>query len=63
MIEVATGKVVLSASTFARDSYDIPGQLQRFARARAYRDAEDRAAQQIADNINTRLAGFFYAGL
>jgi LPS-assembly lipoprotein len=63
LIEVATGKVVLSASTFARDSYDIPGQLQRFARARAYRDAEDRAAQQIADNINTRLAGFFYAGL
>lgn len=62
LIEVASGKVVLNATTFARTSYDIPGQLQRFARARAYRDAEDRAAQQIADNINTRLASFFYAG-
>ncbi|HEU4804442.1 MAG TPA: LPS assembly lipoprotein LptE [Nitrobacter sp.] len=62
LIEAATGKVVLSANTFTRTSYDIPGQLQRFARDRAYRDAEDRAAQQIADNINTRLASFFYAG-
>ena len=62
LIEVATGKTVLSASTFARTSYDIPGQLQRFARARAFRDAEDRAAQEIADHINTRLAAFFYAG-
>ena len=62
LIEVATGKTVLSSNTFARTSYDIPGQLQRFARARAFRDAEDRAAQEIADNINTRLAAFFYAG-
>jgi len=62
LIEVATGKTVLNATTFSRTSYDIPGQLQRFARARAYRDAEDRAAQQIAENINTRLASFFYAG-
>lgn len=62
LIEVATGKTVLNATTFSRTSYDIPGQLQRFARARAYRDAEDRAAQQIAENINTRLAAFFYAG-
>ena len=29
----------------------FPGQLQRFARARAFRDAEDRAAQEIAENI------------
>jgi LPS-assembly lipoprotein len=62
LIEVATGKTVLNASTFARTSYDIPGQLQRFARARAYRDAEDRASEEIAQNINTRLAAFFYAG-
>ncbi len=63
LIEVATGKTVLNANTFARTSYDIPGQFQRFARSRAYRDAEDRAAQQIADNINTRLASFFYSGM
>ena len=27
------------------------------------RDAEDRAAQEIAENIQTRLASFFYAGM
>ena len=62
LIEIATGKQVLTGSTFSRVTYDIPGQLQRFARARALRDAENRAAQEIADNINTRLAAFFYAG-
>ena len=61
LIEIATGKQVLYGSTFARVTYDIPG-FQRFARARAFRDAEDRAAVEIADNINTRLASFFYAG-
>jgi len=43
-------------------SYDIPGQLQRFARQRAFRDAEDRAANEVSENIQTRLASFFYAG-
>ena len=31
--------------------------------ARAFRDAEDRAAQEIAENIQTRMASFFYAGM
>jgi LPS-assembly lipoprotein len=62
LIEIATGKQVMTGSTFARVTYDIPGQLQRFARSRAFRDAEDRASNEIADNINTRLASFFYAG-
>src|SRR6202011_5550349 len=44
LIEIPTGKSVMTGSTFSRVSYDIPGQLQRFARARAFRDAEDRAA-------------------
>ena len=61
LIEIATNKQVLYGSTFARVTYDIPG-FQRFARARAFRDAEDRAAVEIADNINTRLASFFFAG-
>ena len=51
LIEIATGKTVLNGTTFSRASYDIPGQQQRFARARAMRDAEDRAAQEIAENI------------
>jgi LPS-assembly lipoprotein len=62
LIEIATGKQVLTGSTFARVTYDIPGQQQRFARARAGRDAENRAAGEIAENINTRLASFFYKG-
>jgi LPS-assembly lipoprotein len=62
LTEVKTGRPVLHAQTFARVSYDIPGQAQRFARDRGLRDAEDRASQQIADNVKARLASFFVAG-
>jgi LPS-assembly lipoprotein len=62
LIEIASNKSVMTGTTFSRVSYDIPGQLQRFARARAFRDAEDRAAHEIAENIQTRLAAFFVAG-
>ena len=62
LIELATNKSVMTGTTFSRVTYDIPGSLQRFARTRAYRDAEDRAAQEIAENIQTRLASFFVAG-
>jgi LPS-assembly lipoprotein len=60
--DIATGKTVLTGSTFSRVSFDIPGQQQRFARARGMRDAEDRAAKVIADNISQRLASFFVTG-
>ncbi|APG07295.1 LPS-assembly lipoprotein [Bradyrhizobium sp. JR7.2] len=62
LIEVVSGKSVMTGTTFARVSYDMPGSYQRFARNRALRDAEDRAANEIAENINTRLASFFIAG-
>src|ERR1700712_1680797 len=62
LIEIASNKSVMTGTTFSRVSYDIPGQLQRFARQRAYRDAEDRACNEIAENIQTRLASFFTAG-
>jgi LPS-assembly lipoprotein len=62
LIEIVSNKSVMTGSTFSRVSYDIPGQLQRFARQRAFRDAEDRAAHEIAENIQTRLASFFTAG-
>ena len=62
LIELATNKSVMTGTTFARTSYDIPGSYQRFARQRAFSDAEDRAAEQIAENIKTRLAAFFTAG-
>jgi len=62
LIEIASNKSVMTGTTFSRVTYDIPGQLQRFARQRAYRDAEDRACQEIAENIQIRLASFFVAG-
>ncbi|HVY00405.1 MAG TPA: LPS assembly lipoprotein LptE [Pseudorhodoplanes sp.] len=62
LTDLATKKVVISGQTFARVSYDIPGQQQRFAAARGLRDAENRAAKVIADQIQSRLASFFVTG-
>ncbi len=62
LIDNATNKSVMTGTTFSRVSYDIPGSYQRFARARAFRDAEDRACQEVAERVQTRLASFFYAG-
>jgi LPS-assembly lipoprotein len=61
--EIETNKQLVSGRTSARVSYDIPGQEQRFAQQRAQRDAEDRAAKEIADNISTRLASFFFSNM
>jgi LPS-assembly lipoprotein len=63
LVDLATNKSVMTGSTFSRVSYDtFSGTMQRFARTRALREAEDRAAQEIADNIQTRLASYFTAG-
>jgi LPS-assembly lipoprotein len=62
LTEIVSGKTVVNSQTFARVSYDIPGQEQRFARMRGLRDAETRAARVIADNIQARLASYFAAG-
>jgi LPS-assembly lipoprotein len=62
LTEIATGKVVVTGQTFARVSYDIPGQQQRFARMRGLRDAESRAGKVIAENVRSRLASYFVAG-
>jgi LPS-assembly lipoprotein len=62
LIDLANNKVVVTGTTFARVSYDIPGQMQRFARARGLKDAESRAAKVIADNIRARLSSYFIAG-
>ena len=60
--DLATGKVVFTSRTFSRVSYDTPGQQQRFVGNRALRDAENRAAKVIADQIHARLASYFVAG-
>ena len=62
LVDLNTGKVVVKDTTFSRVSVDMPGQQQRFARQRGLRDAENRAAQVIADSIRNRLASYFTAG-
>ena len=62
LVDARTGKSVISGQTFSRVSYDIPGQQQRFAGDRGLRDAENRAAKAIAENIRSRLASYFVAG-
>jgi LPS-assembly lipoprotein len=62
LTDLRTGKSVITGQTFSRVSYDIPGQQQRFAGARGLRDAENRAAKVISDNIHARLASYFVAG-
>jgi LPS-assembly lipoprotein len=62
LIDIASNKSVMTGTTFSRVSYDMPGSYQRFSRQRAVRNAEDRAANEIAENISTRLAAFFTAG-
>jgi LPS-assembly lipoprotein len=62
LIDLATNKSVMTGTTFSHVSYDIPGSYQRFSRERALRDAEDRASKEIAENIKTRLASYFFSG-
>jgi LPS-assembly lipoprotein len=62
LTDLRTGKAVITGQTFSRVSYNIPGQQQRFAGTRGLRDAENRAAKLIADNIKSRLASYFVAG-
>jgi LPS-assembly lipoprotein len=62
LTDLATGKVVVTGQTFSRVSFNVPGQEQRFAGARGLRDAENRAAKVIANNIQSRLASYFVAG-
>ncbi|MGD0421213.1 MAG: LPS assembly lipoprotein LptE [Xanthobacteraceae bacterium] len=62
LVELATGKSVVTDNCFAQVDYDIPGSQQRFAGQRARRDAEDRAVQVVAQTIRNRLASYFIAG-
>ena len=57
LFDVAAKKQVLTDSALARVSVDR--SLQRFARVRGVRDAENRAAQAIAQQIRSRLATYF----
>jgi LPS-assembly lipoprotein len=62
LVDLQTNQVVVNDRTFSRVSYDIPGLEQRFAQERGLRDAENRAAEVIADSIKNRIASYFVAG-
>ena len=62
LTDLNTKKVVLTGRAFSRQSYDIPGQQQRFARARGERDAQNRSSTIIAEQIKSRLASYFVTG-
>ena len=57
LVNVATNKLLLTDSALARVTVDR--SLQRFARARGVRDAENRAAKTVAQQIRSRLATYF----
>ena len=57
LFDVAAKKQLLTDSALARVSVDR--SLQRFARARGIRDAENRAAREVAQQIRSRLATYF----
>jgi LPS-assembly lipoprotein len=62
LTDIKSGKVLFISNAIGRVSYDIPGEAQRFARARGLRDSENRAAKEVADGIRARLASYFVAG-
>jgi LPS-assembly lipoprotein len=62
LVEIATGKVVINATSSAHVDTDFPGSQQRFASQRAQLNAEDRAIQTVAEAIRNRLASYFVAG-
>jgi LPS-assembly lipoprotein len=55
--DVVQDRIVLTEQALARVSIDAT--QQRFANARAVRDAENRAAKVAAEQIRSRLASFF----
>ncbi len=57
LIRVGTGEPVLSGNALGRATYTR--NRQRFASTRAQRDAEDRAARVVVDQIRARLMGHF----
>jgi LPS-assembly lipoprotein len=56
LTDVASGATILSGTSFANASYDF--SQQRFANVRAQRDAENRAANQIAADIRTKVVAW-----
>lgn len=61
LVRVSDGTIVRAASRQAVSLYDYPGQ--EFAKLRAKRDAENRAAKELAEIIRADLAGYLGRGV
>jgi LPS-assembly lipoprotein len=57
VLDVASDRVVLTEKALARVSIDRTAQ--RYAAARAVREAQNRAAKLVAEQIRSRLASYF----
>jgi len=55
--DLATDETLMTGRAFKSASYDF--STQRFANKRAYRDAQERVAKAVADDIAARVAGYF----
>ena len=55
--DAADNRTLMTGKSFATASYDFSSQ--RFANLRARRDAEERAAKVVAQDVQARIAGFF----
>jgi LPS-assembly lipoprotein len=55
--DIVKDRIVLTEQALARVSLDR--SQQRYANVRAVRDAENRAAKVVAEQIRSRLASFF----
>lgn len=57
LVEIGKGIPILSSNAFGRATYTR--SRQRFASTRAQRDAEDRAAKVVVEQIRAKLMGHF----
>jgi LPS-assembly lipoprotein len=62
LMEIGTGKTVVTGNATTNLSYDNAG-TQRFARISAMHDAERRAAQVLSEMITTRMSSYFVSGV
>ncbi|MEP3045317.1 MAG: LPS assembly lipoprotein LptE [Roseibium sp.] len=55
--DINTEETLMTGRSFQSASFDFSNQ--RFANLRASRDAEERVAKAVADDITARIAGYF----
>jgi len=55
--DLASDETLMTGRSFKSASYDFSDQ--RFANNRAFRDAQERVAKSVAEDIAARIAGYF----